>query len=96
MPHSIAFPPTLQEESKIPITPLYDFNDVISESDHNDSEQSSLSFNNSPEDKKKITNVRIEELFGSGDEDDEFPSSSAPSTEISSKANGNSIPASPL
>ena len=90
MPHSISPELSVPQDSILPDAPLHGLNEEVADASDDDSDKSAFSANNSPENEKNPANIKIEELFGSDDEEDEFLSSSA---ESASKINGDTSPA---
>ena len=92
MPHSVSPEPTGQEDSLLPDAPLHGLDDE----EVDDSNESSSDTKNTSKTHNQTADIKLEELFGSDEEDEEFPSSSAHSAESAGTLGGDGSPALPM
>lgn len=97
MPHSVSPEAFLQEDSILPDAPTHALIEAEDDESFDDLVKSDSPVTDVAKIDKKTTEVKLEDLFNTDDEEDEeFPSSSAQNGSDLRKMEGNSPPAAPL
>ena len=92
MPHSVSPELTGQEDTLLPDAPLHGLDDE----EVDDSNDIGSGTKNTSKAHNQTADIKLEELFGSDEEDDEFPNSSAHSAESAGTLEGDGSPALPM